>query len=267
MQTNDNAKAIIDLAAAGAPVHKLDDGTTAIVVPAGYSIGKIPPHDPALLRINQNVVMHDKDSFVAYVNRYKTEATRIFAEPGFLAGGAAHVTAVIDYHLKGDPKHGVHTAKYAPRYSEQWQRWNAACKSSMAQAQFAEFIEEVRADIHEPAAATLLDIVRMFKASKKTEFDSVVYQPNGDVRLVYDEKTEQKGQSGALPERMKLGIPVYFRGPAFSVPVFVRFKVENSAVKFALKLDRADVIEDEAFSETAKAIGEATVIDVYLGRR
>ncbi len=270
MTTNiiDNLATALAAGAQKAPAHDMPAGGTALIVPQGYRVEKLPPlEDPIPARIYQGVTLHDRDSFVAYVNRYKSEATRIFAEPGFLAGGQARVVGVLDYHKPQTADYGKHTATYSPRYSDQWQRWQRACAQTMKQAEFAEFIEEVRADIVDPDAAKLLDIVRTFKASKKVEFDSVVYQPNGDVKLTYDERTEQKGTSGSLPEQMKIGIPVYFRGSAYAVNVLVRYKVANGAVAFALKIDRGDLIEDTAFGELTKAIGEATGIDCYLGRR
>lgn len=251
--------------AAKAPAHDTPDGGKLVIVPQGYRTEHIDPAMPP--RIKQAVTLHDRDSFIAYVNRFKTPDTRIFAEPGFLASGQAKIVAVIDYHGAAKADHGGHSATYAPRYSDQWNRWRNACAQPMRQAEFAEFVEEVRGDIVNPEAAKLLDIVRTFKASKRVEFDSVTYQPNGDVKLGYEERTEQKGTSGALPETMEIGIPVYFRGTAYKVPVLVRYKVGQGAVAFQLKLDRADIIEDAAFGELTKAIGEATSIDPYLGRR
>lgn len=99
------------------------------------------------------------------------------------------------------------------------------------------------------------------------DFDSVVYQPNGDVKLGYSEATEQKGSSGNLPETMQIGIPIYFRGVAYKVPVLVRYKVGQGVVGFQLKMDRADIVEDSAFTELVQAISGATSIDSYLGRR
>lgn len=265
--TAETLEKALSIAVSRAPAHDTADGGKLVIIPEGYRAERVAPLDQPLTRIKQAVILHDRDSFIAYVNRYKSEATRIFAEPGFLANGAARVVATMDYHQPGAADYGVHVATYSPRYSDQWQRWHNAAKAPMKQAEFAEFIEEVRADIVEPDAAKLLDIVRTFKASRKTEFDSVVYQPNGSVSLTYDDKTEQKGASGMLPELMKIGIPVYFRGTAYAVPVFVRFKVGGGAVQFALKIDRADVIEDAAFGELTAKINEATGIDVYLGRR
>ena len=265
---NEALKTALAEGAKAAPVHDLPGGGIGIVVPDGYTLEKVAPLEPALTRIHQGVLLHTLDSFLAYVERYKGADTQIFAEPGFLAQGQRPiVTAVIDYHGVDRPDYAAHIASYQPRYSDQWQRWHKACAAPLKQAEFAEFIEEVRADIREPTAAQLLDIVRTFKASKRVEFDSVVYQPNGDVRLAYDERTEQKGSSGALPEQMRLGIPVYFRGAHYEVPVLVRYRVGDGAVKFSLKIDRGDVIEDAAFNAIAIDIEARTGIAPYIGRR
>lgn len=264
---NNILETALNTVAARAPSHDTPDGGRLVLVPPGYRTETVAPLEPKLSRIRQDVTLHDRDSFVAYVNCFKGDMTRVFAEPGFLARGEAHVVAVMDYHAPTAADYGAHTATYTPRYSEQWRRWTAICERPLKQAEFAEFIEEVRADIVEPDAARLLDIVRTFKASKKVEFDSLTYQSDGSVKLVYDEKTQQSGSSGALPEQMKIGIPVYFRGQAYAVAVLVRYRVGQGAVMFQLKIDRADVVEDAAFSDITKAIGEATGIDCYLGRR
>lgn len=245
----------------------LQNGETGILVPEGFSLTRIPPLEKILPRISQIILMHDKLSFVAYVNEYKSAQSKVFAEPGFVRSGQSQVTAVLDYHSKDAAEYGVHVVVYSPRYSDQWVAWQNACKTVMKQAEFAEFIEEVRADIHTPEAAQLIDIVQEFKAAKRTDFDSLVRQPGGNVRLNYSETVEQKGSSGLLPEKMTLGIPVYFRGTTYSVPLFVRFKVSGGAVTFALKLDRADIIEDAAFNEIVATIAQETNLPVYLGRR
>lgn len=262
----DPIRTAFDVGRSGAPTIPAPDGSLVALVPKDTQQITLPPHEPILTRVRQKVTVHDRDSFVAYVTRYKTQRTRLFAEPGFLAQGGAHVSAVVDYHGSDGPDHCAHSVVYRPRYSDQWQRWHKACAQPLKQAEFAELIEELRSDIREPEAAKLLDIVRAFKASKRVEFDSVVYQPGGDVTLAYDEKTQQQGKSGPLPEKLTLGIPVYFRGTVYAVPVWVRFRVGNGAVQFQLKMDRADVIEDVAFGEISQAVSAATGIEAYLGR-
>lgn len=251
------------------PLIAFATGDTGVVVPKGCELKMIPPPEKQLYRVRQEVTLHDEAGFIAYLKRYGQPTTRIFAEPGFLADrGEACLTAVIDYHEDSTkPNHSAHVARYRPRYSDQWNRWVRGVPGPLKQAEFAEFVEENRADIVAPDAAKLLDIVRAFKASKKVDFNSVVYQPNGDVTLGYDERTEQQGSSGPVPEQLAIGIPCYFRGERYKVAVFVRFKVGQGAVSFTLKPDRADVVEDEAFSGVIKRVSEATAIEAYLGRR
>jgi hypothetical protein len=253
-----------------APTVQLPSGAVGVVLPAESELRIIDPVDkpePTLLRIKSNVTIHERDSFVAYVNRYKTDKTQVFAEPGFLRGGqGARVTADMDYHLPGAAQRREHFVHYVPRYSDQWSRWKKLCSAPLKQVEFAEAIEECRADITAPSAASLLDIVRTFKAQKKVEFDSVVYQPDGTVKLNYSEEVQKNGAaSGALPEAIQIGIPVYFRGTRYAVNILVRYRVGNGGVTFDLKMDRPDVVEDNAFEEITAAVAEQTACPVYLG--
>ncbi|MBC6444594.1 MAG: DUF2303 family protein [Alphaproteobacteria bacterium GM202ARS2] len=260
------AEAIKQLVAIGASRHTFDrpDGGEVLVVPQGCDVHAMPPVEPPLPRIRQNPVFHDEASFIAYVQRFKTVETQLFAEPGFIAT-KPHVTAVFDYHhASGDPDRLAHIAVFHPRYSDQWKLWTGATLG-MEQAEFAEFIEENRTDIVDPPAAQLLDMARNFRASKKTNYDAVVYQANGDIKIGYDETTDAKGEV-AVPAELELGIPVYFRGNPYSVSVFMRYRVGTGNVTFFLKVDRADIIENDAFNDIVSRIGTAVAIDPYVGR-
>lgn len=251
-------------AASQAPVP-LPDGGLGIVLPDGYSVERIAPLEKPLPRIRQSVTFNDAESFVAYVNRYKDERTRIFSLPGHLSTTkSAAFTALLDYHKAGTAEHVAHIARFAPPYSEQWTRWTKAI--DMGQPAFAEFIEENRKDIVKPEAASLLDIVSKFRAKKTSEYDAVVYQQNGDLTLSYSEKTEHAGKGSiVVPQQLELGIPVFFKGAAYSVPVFLRYKLREAVLTFQIKVDRADYIEQAAFDEISKKIADETKIEVYLG--
>lgn len=241
----------------------LPNGGKGVLVPQGYQLKELAPIEPNLTRIRGGVTMVDLDSWVAYVNRFKSEDTQVFASPD---PGSFHVTAVLDYHnADGLPAHCAHKAVYAPRYAVQWQRWSQI--GTMEQVAFAEFIEENRADVQEPAAAVLLDIITKFKATKKAEYDSVVYQPNGDVMIGWSEKTEAVGKAVAVPTELKLGIPVFFRGTLYAVPAFLRYRLDGGKLRFQVKLDRPEYIEEAAIAEITKAVGEQTGLTVYLGRQ
>jgi hypothetical protein len=265
IKSPDIIKAIFDQGRLAAPVIDRPDGGKVILAPEGSERFDIEPRDKELLRIKQSPHVHDLESFVSYVTTFKTSDTRIFAEPGHLSVDKQPIiTAALDYHGPGKPDHLAHRITFRPRYSEPWTRWLHA--KGMSQTEFAEFIEENRGDIRVPEAAQLLDIVRTFKASRKQDFDSVVYQPNGDVMVNYAETTQQAGKGVPVPSELQLGIPVYFRGIVYAVPVFMRYRLADGKVTFALKVDRADYIEEAAFNEITMKIGEQTGVPVHLGR-
>jgi uncharacterized protein YfdQ (DUF2303 family) len=258
------------------------DGGKLIVYPAGYQVRDIGPVEEPLPRIDQNVALHDLDSFIAYVNRFKhadrgpTAAheggPEIFGEPGFVSGTAARIVAKLDYHTPASPAYLKHTASYHPRYSEQWQRWHNVCKEAIGQAELAEFIEEASRDFLEPSAAQLMDIVRYFKASKAVQYDSAVYTNDGSIKINYSEEVMQQNRmKGAspdimLPEKFKIQIPVYFRDASYAMNVFIRFNVHGGKVFFKLKLDRPDIIEDDAFEHLIEKVKTETEIVPFLGR-
>lgn len=234
------------------------DGSHLVLVPAGSEVKSLPHSEVPLLRIIQKPTFEEAQSFCSYVSTFKTAATRLFAADGT-------VMAIIDYHVPGEPARLAHVVTFKPRLSAEWQRWTSA--GTMPQAAFAEFVEENRRDITEPSAAMLLDIVTKFKATKKQDYDSVVYQPNGDVTIAWSDKTEMAGKPGvAVPSEIKIGIPVYFKGERYAIPVFMRYRLADGKLSFSLKLDRADYVLDDAFDNVTKAIGEAVHIEVYHGK-
>lgn len=246
---------------------RADDGTQVVALPDGFTAHNIAPQERPLLRIVQTPMLFDEASFIDYVNRFKSEESRIFAVPGHLSPDKqARVTAALDYHGPSKPQRCQHVVSFAPRYSEQWVRWTKA--PPMPQAAFAEFIEENRIDIIDPDAAVLLDMVSKFRATRKQDYDSVVYQPNGDIVVAWSDKTESAGKPGvSVPDGLKLGIPVFFRDIPVKVPCFMRYRLSDGKLTFAVKVDRPEYIEQDAFDLITKRIGEQTAITPYLGIR
>ena len=259
------AEAIFAKGAATIPPIKDEEGNLHVLVPNGYDLERIPARDPALLRIQGSPRFHDAASFIAYVNRYKDGRTRLCAETSKQSGGGAYIKAIFDYHEPSKPSHCVHTAMFVPSYSEEWKKWTAV--PTLPQAVFAEFVEENRRDIVKPDAAFLLDIVSKFKATKKIDYNSVVYQPNGDVTLGWDERTEgANGQPVTMPTSLEIGIPVFFKGPLFKINVFLRYRLADAKLNFTLKVDRADLTEQTAFDDVTTKVAAETEIEIYMGR-
>jgi len=270
---------------------ELPRNRTGLLVPQGFRIAEFAPDDEPMTHIGECVLVHDKASMIAYVNDFKTPVSRMFAEPGFMADMRRHppqarIVAVLDYHgpsapaptsdeenpdasagvLPGIPNFARHAVLYEPRYSEEWRRWCSVSEKDkwLSQVEFAELIEECRTDITEPFAAELLDMVTKFRATKKVEFNSMTYQADGSALLHYSEDV-QLADKMVMPAKIKLVIPVFYRGTKFEVDVFVRFRV-GGGVRFQLKIDRPDRMEEAAFEELSNAVFKGTSVPMHLGR-
>ncbi len=262
-----------DLGAQGRQIISTPDGDSVVPLPEGWDLHKIAPLDPPLTHIKHTATLYEIDAFVDYVNRFKTEATRIFAAPGHLNSGQATIKAALDYHANHSlPGRNAHHALFNPPYSEAWARWASLEKTSngaqryMQQSEWAEMIEENRADIREPAAGPLLDLIRRFKATKAQSYDSLDYQPDGSWSIAWEDKTKGTAGSIPVPETITLGIPVYYTGAPYALDVFMRYRLNDGKLMFHIKRDRADLIENAAFKEITSLIAEKTEVPVYLGR-
>lgn len=245
------------------------DGSRDVLVPSGTQL--LRSTDPNYLPPwpVQEVSIETEESFIDYVNRYRTDDTRIFSTMGNAHNDNPSFLTVFDYHepspTGANAKRCAHVCRYYPEFSEEWKIWGK--RQSLKQVEFAEFIEENRRDIQEPSAAELLDIVSNFKASRKQQYDSAVYNANGDIQIGYSEQTEQSGSAKgiAVPEKLRVAVPVFFRGPVYALDIFIRYRVRDGGVVFELKPDRTDVLENDAFTGIMNNVHEKTEIKPYLG--
>lgn len=261
---------------AGKVIDTLDGGK-AVLVPDHMHVHELDPIDPVLTRIKEQVRFPDKLSFIKYVNAYKTRNTKIFADLDRFT-----VQAVFDYHSDGngkEPDHCRHTAIYEPALSLEWARWKRACNEPFSQSKLAEFLEENLEDIQKPDASTVLEVVRNLNLTKKAEFKSIDNAHTGARELVFKETITGRGDTTfPIPEHISLGIPVFFGGFAYPVKLFVRFRLTDTKVSFALKIHRAEYVEKQAFQDllhgkdlAAEAesgtIAAETGVPVFLGSR
>jgi hypothetical protein len=244
------------------------DGGVHVALPEGWELEKIPPLEEPLTHVKQHATLLDLDSFNDYVNLFKDEkTTRIFGAPGHLNSGIPFIKAVLDYHADAKTSgRNAHVATYQPPYSAEWTRWHSINNRPMKQVDFAEWIEENRRDIRKPDAGTLFDLVRRFKATKKQDYDSVVYQSSGSQEITWKDNTTGANGTIPVPDKLTLGIKVFFQSTVYAIDCFMRYRLSEGALTFTVKLDRADLIEDAAFTELTSTVKEKTGVSVFLGR-
>ena len=257
-------EAVARLARAGVGAQDHPAGGKFVMRPDGL-IHHIPPLDPVLSHVKQNVTAFDAESFAAYVNRFKLgggkdegECTTIFSDPN-----KYKLKAVIDYHVDQQPDRCAHTVQFDVPVSEQWRRWSAIDGRPLGQGEFAEFIEENALDIVDPPSATFLDLVTNLQSKKKVTFESGVRLQDGANQLVYAEEIETKGRGTmVVPSEFHIGVPIFHNAEAYKVRALLRYRISEGAVVFIVKLHRKLFLEQTAFEDVTGEILEKTGLPV-----
>ena len=234
------------------------------VVPKGYSIESLEDYLPRPLRIVQNILLHDADSFIAYVNEYGRQGvSHVF----FNVEGEEFL-AILDYHEKKDtPGWCDHVATFKTRRSVEFQTWMNQNRKQMTQVDFARFLEENLPDIVEPASADLLEVALTFEAKKSVEFSSGVRLANGQIQFQYDEVVRGAAQKGSIeiPEQFVLGISIHVGGPAYRIPVRLRWRLQEGKVVFWYEVVRPHRFIEDALKEIRERVAKETALPILAG--
>lgn len=194
------------------------------------------------------------DSLVAYLERYGTDATVLFVEDV----PQPRLTAILDFHsARGADLPSLYDwcrarVVYEPLLTPEWQTWTGMSGKRLDQVPFAQFLEAHLPDIAVPAGATILEVVRTLEVKKAVSFLSSVRLDNGEVQLRYEEDvqgTAQKGQV-TIPSTITLGLAPFKGAARYQVSGFFRYRLEGSAVKLGIDLDRPHKVLEAAVAET-----------------
>jgi uncharacterized protein YfdQ (DUF2303 family) len=232
------------------------------VVPRDYEVKSLESFLPRPLRIKQEVILYDTDSFIGYVKEFMTGATLIF----FNAQEETFVAA-IDYHETEKPSWCEHSAAYKPRRSVEFTIWMDGNRKQMDQVPFARFLEENLPDIVEPNSAELLQVALTFEAKKSVEFASGVRLANGQIQFAYDEVVRGTAQKGTIeiPEKFVLGIPIHVNGPAYRIDVRLRWRLQEGKAVFWYEVVRPHRFIEHALNEINQRIATETAIPILAG--
>jgi uncharacterized protein YfdQ (DUF2303 family) len=233
------------------------------VVPKDYDVKSLNDYLPRPLRIEQQVALHDADSFIAYVNEFKSSATHIFFN-----AQAEEFTAILDYHEgTGAPAWCDHAAVFQPRRSVEFTTWLDQNRKQMTQVEFARFLEENLPDIVEPSSAELLQVALTFEAKKSVEFSSGVRLNNGQIQFQYDEVVRGTAQKGTMevPEVFTIGVSIHMNGPAYRIPVRLRWRLHEGKVAFWYEVVRPHKYIEDALKEIRDRITEKTSLALLAG--
>lgn len=281
-------------------------GTDLVTITLPHAVAGLPSAVPALLNREQGTLVNVKpildayrtaperkagtarvntlESFIALVERHKTDHSVIFAETNWLEPS---LTAVIDYHEAtngGAADNGKHRVHYEFPLSEEWQAWVGINGKPMQQEAFAQFIEDHIADLSTPDTMEEEDFLRKFgfKVASPNELvtlsrglqvhsaskvkNSVTLQ-SGEGEITWEEEhRDAQGNKLQVPGMFILSIAPFFRGQPTRIPVRLRYRVSPGGLTWTCQLYRPDVaITEEVMRDLERAARE-TDLPYFQGK-
>lgn len=204
--------------------------------------------------------MIDVDSLIDYSKRFVRNGSTV----AFVSDTALSV--VFDYHAPSsgadpEPAWCEHLAVHKFLLSPEWMEWLARNEKPFDQLALGEFIEDHLEDVVEPTAARLLEIVNRFQETRTATFVSGVQTQNGAVRLQYTEDAKQGDI--VIPPDIKLGIKPLRYSERYSLSGKLRYRIENARLKIWYRLQRPDLVLEDATKAVAAKFCEETCIPVF----
>ncbi len=215
-------------------------------------------------RIQQTATLDDVESFISYVNEFKTPTSRIFVK--YEANGT--FVAVLDYHTKDKPSFGTHRVHLPLKMTPEFKAWHDINGRQMNQVAFAEFLEDNVSVVKKPCAADLLQVARTLTSKKEVKFTGGVRLDNGDVNLAYSEESSSTaGKKGNLeiPTKLELFVPVFEGSIPTAVGLHFRHRINDCVLTFEVKIMQLDRLIKGVIDTTAKQIHDETAVDVFKG--
>ena len=261
----------------GAAVQNIEGYSKPIVVVAeAQKVQNLEQYLAAPTRIDEKRKFDDLRGFVGYVNDYKTANTVAFAS-------RERIQVIFDYHAKDAPQWGSHAIEFTYKRSQRWQLWERNNNQWKSQEDFADFLDSGLEEIVDPSQASVLELVKNFRATVNAEAESQISADGTnfsyrqtikggakktditipDFLTVQVSPFDGLGVLNGLIEDESKRIPVY----DFKAKMSWRMKQSADASKpdFKVQLLNFDLAIDETLESVRAAIKELTGITTYIG--
>lgn len=197
---------------------------------------------PNRMRAHQATI--SAPGFIGYINRWATASALVEID-----WTCPRIHAVLDHGTAVEAGFRDHSIALRPRISVPLKRWLDIAKRPLSQRALAEFLDEHAVEVSVPDAASIMDMVLTFEATKKVVFKSGVRLQNGDRQLTFSEDTQGTSGSVVIPERITIVAPVFEGADAQLIDFTLRYRIEDGAVAFSLKMHREDEVIRHAFQQ------------------
>lgn len=264
------------------------EGTKGLVVaPQGMSVAHVKKfideerQNPETLK--GVTALHTCDSFIEFVNRYKSDNSAIFYNKS-----GQEVTCIFDCATKEQASFERHRAFYEFPFSKELKAWKDNNDQSMNQLDFAMFIEKNVLDISEPPApdkenealkeirlrcgGLYASVNKMMELSKgisirADERATIKHDLNTGEAIINfsSEHTDATGNAVKVPNMFIIVIPVLEGGKAYQLPCRLRYRLNNGSVRWWYEIINLDKAIELAVDEELAEIKEKAGLPVFYG--
>ena len=229
-----------------------------------------------------STTLHNCQSFIDFVNRYKDDTSAIFYNQD-----KQKVTCIFDCATKNNTSFEQHKADYAFPFSDELKEWKEHNGDVMTQIDFAFFIEKNVLDLADPdktAESEALKEIRLrigghFAAvSKMVELSrgisihsderaTVKYDPNtGESTVDFSsEHTDATGEKVKVPNMFLIVIPILKGGKSYQLPCRLRHRLKNGQIIWWYEVIDLDKAIAAAIDEELNKIKEDIALPVFYG--
>lgn len=283
-------QALIDAVTQNAEVEILTldaKGVEVLSVPSGRTLVAVrqylEPYRTAPERRRGTAKLTTLQSFCDHVSRFRDAHSALFADDN---AKAPKLVGVLDYHeatASGSPRFGVHRALYDFPIADEWKVWTSTVP--MAQAAFAEFIEDHIGDVLDPKSlgestwafveqleivlatpSALMGLSKGLSVYVDSRATNKIDLGSGEGQLSFNE--EHKDSQGAplkVPRGFAVGIPVFTGGERYSLPIRLRYRVSAGKVTWELKPHRVELAFRHAVTEACDKAAGLTKLPLFYG--
>lgn len=258
-----DAQALIDFARANMKptVVPSVDGRLAHLVTTTYqNVTEIDLDDyrPNPARHTGTAKLRSPESFLAYLTQLGIHTggawehqTGYYGNPDDLT-----VTAVLNDD-GGLPGHGDYRAVLTYERTDEWRAWTGANNQLASATTFAEFIEDWRHTIVEPDAASIVDMIRSFRATRKVTWKDEIDDQNGDRSLQFTtETTAGSTRAGTIPipDLFVVEMPPFIGAAPVQLEARFKYQVDDGGARFGIKLVQPALVLRQAFEAELVAL-------------
>lgn len=245
------------------PIQRVNDHGAPFVVllnrDGSQSVQSVA--DYAGPRKKASVAFVEAQSFIDYVNLYSDPHSRVFCDLE-----QRTFSAVLDYHTPDSAddfgRRGQHKATFVMKTTPVYEAWRKLA-NAVAQAEFAEFLEDHYSEIEEPDGGTVLDIAKELTLRNDVAFKSAQRTSDGGYNISYNEDVRTDGVT--VPAKMLLAMQVFQGGPVVRLPVRLRYRLLNGGVAFWLVFLNLDELLRAEVQKVRTNIADAINRPVWAG--